>query len=157
MNAYLLKWVFVILHIVTAAAWFGMGLRLAAQARLVLNLAASAAPAVAAYVGRTVRLMGIFVVLTLLFAITAFVLGGAFSAYGWPYHTSLLLILVLTAVQFFLVQPSWTRLEATLGQPDVAKEHYKRLTMGVGVGHLVWLLLLVLMFVYRFRGGMELL
>ena len=34
----LLKWTFVVLHIITAAAWFGLGLRLAGQARRVLEL-----------------------------------------------------------------------------------------------------------------------
>ena len=67
-----LKHVLTLLHIITAAAWFGMGLRLAAQARLVLKLDRPAALALADDTGRTVRFMGFFIVLTLVFAFATF-------------------------------------------------------------------------------------
>lgn len=151
MGAYAIKYLFVILHIVTAAAWFGLGLRLAAQARLVLNLDRSAATAVATDIGRSVRLMGVFSVLTLVFALVAFFIGGGFAAYGPVYHTSILLILILIGVQYGLIGRAWSTLEAGLSSPTAgdAEQHRKRIAMGTGIGHLIWLVLLVLMFANR--------
>lgn len=138
---------FVILHIITAAAWFGLGLRLSAQARAVLNTAGGAARALADDVQRSVRLMGIFIVLTLVFAVGAFIAGGAFAAYGPAYHTSLLLIVVLVAVQFFVIRPGWKRLYRALDDERTgADQARKQVSIGVGIGHLIWLVLLILMF-----------
>lgn len=136
----ILKWIFVVLHIITAAAWFGLALRLAGQARTV---AKGGAQALAEDVGRSVRLMGIFIVLTLVFAVGAFLAGGAFATYGPQYHTSLLLILVLVGLQFFLIRPGWQALVKESGDPESAR---KRVAIGTGIGHLTWLVLLVLMF-----------
>lgn len=136
----LLKNVAVLLHVITAAAWFGLGLRLAAQARTV----ASAEPSVAAALGsdgaRTVSMMGLFSVLTLVFALVAFFAGGGFATYGPEYHTSLLLIVVLVGLQYGLIRPSWDKLVAG----DTSARG--RVAMGTGIGHLLWLVILVLMF-----------
>jgi hypothetical protein len=148
----ILKWILVILHILTAAAWFGLGLRLAGQARTV---ASGNAPALAEDAGRSVQWMNVFIVLTLVFAASAFVVGGLvggsnpFSFYGPQYHTSLLLILVLTGLQFFVIRPGWNGLTGG-GDPESAR---KRVAIGTGVGHLVWLVILVLMFWNRLLGS----
>ena len=85
-------------------------------------------------------MLGMFAVLTLAFGLGAFFVGGGFSVYGMPYHTSLLLILVLVGVQFGLVRPGGNALRAG----DAGGQ--KRVAMGTGVGHLLWLVILVLMF-----------
>ena len=96
-----------------------------------------------------------FIVLTLVFAVSAFVVGGLvggsnpFSFYGPQYHTSLLLILVLTGLQFFVIRPGWNGLTGG-GDPESAR---KRVAIGTGVGHLVWLVILVLMFWNRLLGS----
>ena len=154
----LLKWILVILHILTAAAWFGIGLRLAGQARAVLEQDGDARAALAREGGRSVWLMNLFVVLTLVFSLGAFVAGGHFAVYGPPYHTAVLLIVILTAVQLFVIRGGWTTLEslATEASPDVdaLEGAKKRVVIGTGVGHLIWLVLLVLMFASRLVGAL---
>lgn len=143
---YALKWILVVLHVITAAAWFGLGLRLAGRARAVASAdAGSGSQALAEDGARSVGLMNVFIVLTLLFAVGAFLIGGGFTGYGPQYHTSLLLILVLTGIQFFVIRPGWKGL--TGSDPESAR---KRVAIGTGVGHLTWFVILVLMFWHRF-------
>jgi len=143
-----LQQLFIVLHVITAAAWFGMGLRLAAQARTVVGLERSAALALADDTARTVRFMSIFVVMTLVFSYAAFFLGGGFSGYSGRYHfhAAVLLIVLLVVVQYGLVQPAWTRLQGAVAGGGNAEGLQKRVAMGVGIGHLLWLVLLVIMF-----------
>ena len=137
-----LKWILVILHVITAAAWFGLGLRLAGQARTVVE---ENAPALATDAGRSVWWMNVFVVLTLVFSVAAFLIGGGFAGYGPAYHTSLLLMLVLTGLQFFVIRPGWNGLTSG-GSDDDIESARKRVAIGTGIGHLTWLVVLVLMF-----------
>jgi len=149
MASLFLKYIFVILHIITAAAWFGLGLRLSAKARSVLTLEPAAATALVDDTQRTARFMTIFIGLTVLFSLAAFFLGGGFGFYGPQYHTSLLLILVLGALQVFVIEPAWKGLRGALaGEADAggADSYRKRIAISVGVGHLLWLIMLVLMF-----------
>ncbi len=150
-----LKLVLTLLHIITAAAWFGMGLRLAAQARAVLSLDRPAALALADDTGRTVRFMGFFIVLTLVFAFATFVVGIIGSMqYGGQYHTAMTLIVVLVAIQYFLVQPGWKKLRGAVEAGTDAEAFRKRVAMGVGLGHLLWFVLLVLMFWDKLRAAL---
>ena len=142
-----LKWILVVLHITTAAAWFGLGLRLAGQARTVAGMdASSGAQVLAKDAARSVRLMNVFIVLTLVFALGAFFVGGGFGGYGPQYHTSLLLILVLTGLQFFVIRPGWKALTESGASGERAESGRKRVAIGTGIGHLTWLVILVLMF-----------
>lgn len=141
-----LLFLFVLLHVVTAAAWFGLALRIGGQARAALTAGGAAGETVADEGQRSVRLMNIFVVLTLLFGLGAFFAGGGFGVYGPVYHTSILLIVILAAVQFFVIRPGWQQLRAALGGAGDPESARKRVAIGTGVGHLVWLTLLVLMF-----------
>ena len=43
------------------------------------------------------------------------------------------------------MRPAWARLRATVGAPEADKAR-GRVAMGVGIGHLTWLVLLVLMY-----------
>ena len=154
MTTYLLKYLFVILHIITAAAWFGLGLRLSGRARVVLNMKEAAARALLDDTQRSVYLMNVFIILTLLFSLGAFLLGGGFAAYGPAYHTSLLLIVIMVLVQFLLIRRGWNGLQAALAGPDApeaAESFRKRVAMGTGIGHLLWLIILVLMFWNQLR------
>lgn len=137
----LLKTIFVLLHIITAAAWFGLALSITRRARVVAAGGPGAA-ALAEEGARIVKLLGVFSVLTLVFAFVAFSVGiaaGGSGTYGWPYHTALLLILALIGVQFGIIRPAW----AALGRGEAAAG---RVAMGVGIGHTLWLVILVLMF-----------
>lgn len=149
MTTYLLKYILVILHIITASAWFGLGLRLGARARAVLSMQDAEASALIDDTQRSVYLMNIFIVLTAVFSIGAFLLGGGFAVYGPAYHTSLLLILVMVGIQFLLIRPGWNGIQAALAGPEdtgAADRFRKRIAMGTGIGHLLWLIILVLMF-----------
>ena len=144
-----LKWVLVILHIITAAAWFGIGLQLAGRVRQLLTLDAATAQVVGEDIGRSVRYMNLFLALTFVFALGAFLTGGGFAAYGPPYHTSLLLILIFLLIQFLLIRPAWNTIQSSFAgdvPADKVASSRKRIAMGVGIGHLLWLVLLVLMF-----------
>ena len=128
------------LHILFAAAWFGMALALPALARAVVS---GGAPG-----SKTMNAMNGTAVLFYVFAVANWTLGmglGFEAQYNaWPYHTSLTLGLVLVAVQLFLIRPSWNKLVA--GDAETGR---KRLAMGTGIGHLVWLTIFVLMYVGR--------
>lgn len=159
MGTYILKYVFVILHIITAAAWFGLGLRLSAWARKTASLSGEAATVLAEDGQRTVKLMNIFIGLTLVFSVTSFVLGGAFATYGPAYHSALLLIILLTLDQFLVIRPAWNALASAVASggsssADIAASAKKRVAIGTGVGHLFWLIMLVLMFWDQFAAAL---
>lgn len=136
----LLHTVSLALHVLFAAAWFGLGLALPAFAR-----SAQAGNVVGG--GRVVSLMTVSVLLFYAFAVLNFVLGSGIGfEYGWPYHTSLSLGLVLVGVQLLLIRPGWNKLEA---RGEDAEAGRKRIAMGVGIGHLTWIVIFVLMYVGR--------
>jgi hypothetical protein len=150
----LLFFLLVILHIATAAAWFGMGLTLTGQLRALLGMAPPGTVILAEQTDRTVRLMGLFLLLTLAFALGAFFLGGGFGRYGPAYHTSLLLLVVLLGVHYGLLQPAWGRLQAAVAAGGDGTSARKRLAMAAGIGHLLWVVILVLMFGERLADAL---
>ena len=149
----LLKHITTILHILFAAAWFGLGLRLAGQARKALSLDRAAGLALATDGGRTIFHMNASIVLTTLFAYATLFLGGA-GSYGPSFHISSTLILVLVAVQFFLIRPGWKRLTLAIDGGTDGDAARKRIAMGTGIGHLLWMIILVLMFWPRLQAAL---
>jgi len=146
--------ILVLLHIITAAAWFGLGLRVAGRARTVIELGGDAGAALADDGQASVRQMNIFAVLTFLFSIGAFIAGGHFAAYGPLYHTSVTLIVLLLLDQLFVIRPGWNALQEAIsgGAADAAESARKKVAIGTGVGHLLWLVMLVLMLWNRYLG-----
>ena len=141
-----LKNIFVLLHIVTAAGWFGVALLLGRLARA----AVSSSDAALRETGtRAVGVAGVFAALTLLFGLVAFLIGGGFSAYGPEYHTSLLFMLILVGIHFLAIRPAW-KVASSPGEEATRLAASKRLSMSVGAGHLLWLFVLVLMLSSRF-------
>ena len=128
------------LHILFAAAWFGMALAVPALTRAVVS---GGTPG-----SKTISAMNVTVVLFYVFAFANWMLGmqmGFREQYNaWPYHASITLGLILVAVQLFLIRPSWNKLVG--GDAETGR---KRLAMGTGIGHLVWLTIFVLMYVGR--------
>jgi hypothetical protein len=149
----LLKHVFTILHIITAAAWFGMGLRLATQARTALLLDKTAALGLIDDTQRTIRFMGIFIMLTAVFAFTTLGIGISMVRYGAQYHIASLLIVILVALQFGMIRPAWNRLRDAVAGGGDGEAQRKRVAMSMGIGHLTWFVLLVLMFWDKLRGA----
>lgn len=136
-----IKNIFVLLHIVTAAGWFGVALVLGRIARAAVS---SSDEGLRETGTRAVGLAGMFAALTFLFGLIAFLVGGGFGAYGPEYHTSLLFMLVLVGIQFLAIRPAWG-VVSTPGEDEVRQAAGKRLSMSIGAGHLIWLFVLVLM------------
>lgn len=135
----MIQGIFVILHVITAAGWFGLALLLTSVSR---QSAGSADQALRDVGSKAVGMMTLFAVLTFLFGLIAFLFGGGFGAYGPRYHTSLLLVLILAAVQYFMISRGWTALSTEGGVQEDAR---KKIAMGIGIGHLIWIVVLVLM------------
>ncbi|MFO8232710.1 MAG: hypothetical protein R6U20_08590 [Longimonas sp.] len=155
----MLNTVLVLIHIVTASAWFGLGLRLAGKARAVLSLEGAAAAALAEDTRSTVTWMNGFIVLTLVFAYANFFTSGGFAAYGPQFHAALTLMLVLVGVQFFMIRPGWNTLADLVSNgadatSDAADSARKKVAIGTGIGHLLWVVLLVLMYFDQLIGPM---
>lgn len=148
-----LKTVLIILHLITAAAWFGMGLRLSRQARMISTAERAGALALAEDGRQVIKMMGIFAILTLVFGTLTMVAGGGFGYYRPQYHTSLLLLAGLVALQYLLIQPSWNGLTRSIGDTGFEAGRYQgRIAAAMGIAHLVWLIVLVLMFWWRLTG-----
>ena len=137
-----LQQLLIFLHVVTAAAWFGLSLRLGRQALL----AAAGESAIMEEGAFAIRLMNLMVLLTFVFSMGALFLGGGYPG-QMQYHVASLLILVLVAVQYALIRPAWARLDAEAAKRQAA---CRQVAIFAGIGHLIWLVLLVLMFWNRF-------
>ena len=68
--------------------------------------------------------------------------------YAWPYHMALTVGLLLVATQLLLIRPSWRRLQHAVqsAEKPEAESARRRVAMSAGIGQLLWLILLVLMF-----------
>ena len=146
----LLHTVVLALHVLFAAAWFGMAAAVPALAR------AAAKPG-EAQGGKVIGAMNASVVLFYVFAVLNWTLGmqlGYELQYNtWPYHTSLTLGLILVAVQIVLIRSGWNKLVGGAGTPE-AESGRKRLSAGLGIGNAVWIAIFVLMYVGRgVQGG----
>ena len=139
----------VFLHVVTAAAWFGLSLRLGAQARL----AASGAHAIVEEGRHTVRLLNLFMLMTFVFSMGALLLGGGYPG-QMQYHIASALIVVLVAFQYFLIRPAWGKLGSMVAAGEEAGPAARRIGMFAGLGHTIWLIMLILMFWNRFAAAM---
>lgn len=133
------------LHILFAAAWFGLGLALPSLARSAMSPGTPEG-------GRVIAMMNGSVVLFYAFAVLNWTLGlqlGFEAQYNaWPYHASMTLGLVLVIVQFTLIRSGWNKLADGAGTP-VGEAGRKRIAMGLGIGHAVWVGILILMYVGR--------
>jgi hypothetical protein len=148
----------VVLHVVTAAAWFGAALRLSAESRAVAGADPSVALPLAKSASSAVRQLGVFLLLTLGFALIAVFTNGGFETYSWAYwwqiHVSLGLLLALIAVHFIALVPAWRAFEQAAGSVDAPRRR-RPVAAILGVGHLIWLGILVLMFYPRFTAALS--
>jgi hypothetical protein len=132
---------FLAAHVLFAAGWLGIALALTRAARTVGQ---SDDPVWVAAVGKMVTSATAMAVLFYVFALANFVLGSRVGfEYGWPYHTSLTLGLILVLVQVFVIRPAWNR----VASGEVASA--KRFALGVEIGKGVWLVLFILMYIGR--------
>jgi hypothetical protein len=148
----------VVLHVATAAAWFGVTMRLTGEVRAIASADPSLAGGMAASTASAVRQLGMFLLLTLVFALGAVFTNGGFETYSWAYwwqvHVSLGLMIALIGVHYLVVVPSWRALVQAAGTPE-AMSRRARLSAVFGIGHLVWLTILILMFYPRFTAALS--
>ena len=141
----LLHTVVLALHVLFAAAWFGMAASLPALAR-------SAMRPGEAQGGKVVASMNGSAVLFYAAAVANWVLGrqlGFEIQYNhWAYHTAMSLGLLLVLVQLVLIRTGWNKLVDGAGTP-VGETGRKRLAAGLGIGNLLWLAIFILMYVGR--------
>ncbi len=150
-----LKNILILLHILTASAWFGLSLRLGSQAKF----AVSGYPDVAIDGTRTISLMGIMLFATFVFSTSLLTVGGGYPG-QLQYHIASGLIIILLGIQYLLLRPLWNMLRKALkviSESEEAEELKRRvkfrarLISGVtGICHILWVTILVLMFWNRF-------
>jgi hypothetical protein len=92
--------------------------------------------------------MDFFALLMYAFAFFAIILGPGFGGIGWPHHFALSLGLILILVQVFLIRRNWAALQGAVGGGDAVSAR-KNVAMSLGIGHLIWFTLLILMFLPR--------
>lgn len=128
-------------HVLFAAGWLGVALVLTRAARTVGQ---SPDPAWIDATARMVTSATAMAVLFYVFALANFVLGGRIGfEYGWPYHTSLTLGLILVGVQVAMIRPAWNKVAGG----DIASA--KRFGLGIEIGKAMWVAMFVLMYVGR--------
>ena len=132
--------VLVLGHVVVAAAWFGIGLRLPSLSRAILAAPPDVREALRRHGDKTIREMTGMSVVFYALALAAFFVGGGFSAYGPVYHAALGLGLVLVLLHAFGTRPTWRRFA---DGDDALRGRFGGL---LGLSHGLWLALLVLMF-----------
>ncbi len=142
----------IVLHVACAAAWFGLSLRLPGLSKTIVGADAVVGKALAESGAATVRMMNVFVILLYVFAMLAIVLGPGFANLASTFNMALGLGLLLIPVQLLLIARNWKALTRSV---DVGRsaEARGKVAMSLGIGHLLWLILLALMFAPRLMVG----
>ncbi len=151
----LLKNLLIILHVLTASAWFGLSLRLGSQAKF----AVAGHPAVAIDGTRTISLMGIMIFATFVFSMSLLMVGGGYSG-QIQYHIASGLIILLLGIQYLLLRPLWNLLRKAIestSESEISEQPGRQIVFRArfiavvaGFCHLLWFTILILMFWNRF-------
>ena len=120
-----------ILHVASAAAWFGLSLHLPGLLRAIVSSDASIGEALAKSGAITVRLMDFFALLMYAFAFLTIIGGQGFGGIGWPHHLALSLGLILILVQAFLIRRNWAALQGAVDGGDTGAAR-KKVAMSPG-------------------------
>lgn len=138
--------------------YFGLALP---YARMVRGYADTGTSLMRDNIQRNTRLMTMASILTLVFGLAAFLMRGwatnvsAFALFGMEYHTSMLLIFVLVVIQIVLVQGTWNKLQSQVADGVDPSASVKRISMATGINHLIWVIVLVLMFWPKLSGSIN--
>lgn len=136
-----------ILHIATAAAWFGLMLSVPGKIRRGLALGGEAAKFAVSEAVRTQKLGLMMGGATLIFGIALVLALGGFGAQPKSIHISLGVTLLMLAFSFFVTRGACAGLSAALSSGDAAVQASTRkgLTMACGIEQVLWIGILVLM------------
>lgn len=141
--------VVLVLHIASAAVLFGGAMGLTRSLRQHLSSSNEIFLALARDAVRKNRVTGIFSILTLLTGLMLIFLVGGFANVRFTIHIALTLMLVAIAVGAVVMTPQISRLVALAERDpldrDGASKAIKRLTIGQGIIHFLWLVILALM------------
>jgi uncharacterized membrane protein len=142
----------VILHIIAVALWFGSPLFLSSTLKKGREAGRDGFRLASGLAAKAAKVAGIGALLALVTGVgLIFLTYGGFKGLPKNYHAALGLVLIGNAVRALIIgrtvkalnsaawQPDWT--------PDAATPGIKRVAMGVGINHLIWMSTLVLMYV----------
>jgi hypothetical protein len=146
----LLRTLLLVIHITAAAVSFGAPLGVARLLRLSAHTSLPSFGVAVKDVARRVLLARIGGVASLFSGVVLVFLNGGFGVVTKNYHVALALMWLLLGVQFFVTGPAIRRskrlAEADVLDPAAVLESARRVGLGVGAGHALWTMILVLMF-----------
>ena len=143
----------VVLHILFGTLWFGGPLMIGSTLKKALP-AGQQAFAAATGVANRMSVLGLVGTLGSLATGVALIIVKYGGMKGLPvrFHAALGLVLVASVLSFVMVKRPVGKLAAAAAGADfdtaAATSGAKRLSMGVGINHLLWLICLVLMYAY---------
>jgi hypothetical protein len=140
-----------VVHVSTAALLLGAPLGLVRSARTALGRSSDAFKLATQDAAFKAKLAGMGSMLTLLSGLGLIFLGGGFAIVPKNFHAALALMLVAFGVSLTVMRPNTLRLvDASLKEPidePAARAALRKLGMGSGILHALWLTMLTLMFV----------
>jgi hypothetical protein len=145
--------ILVVFHILFGALWFGGPLMIGSTLKKSLPAGQQAFAAATGVAGR-MSLLGLVGTLGSLLTGVGLIFMKYGGMKGLPvrFHAALGLVLLASVLSFVLVKKPVGRLAAAAAASDfdaaAATSGAKRLSMGVGINHLLWLVCLVLMYAY---------
>jgi hypothetical protein len=138
------------LHVAAAGAWFGVKLTAPGDIRQALALGRPHTLQLVPRIQRGARIAIGSGVVTLLSGLALVLAAGGFGAVPLRIHISLALVLLLFALGALVIDPTWKRIARLIeadGELDEARRLARRFGMLMGIEHLLWATVLVLMLV----------
>ncbi len=144
-----------VLHVSAAAVLLGGGTGLMRHLRRTLEVGGEAFRLATLDAERRNRIMGICSLVTLLTGLGLIFLMGGFKVAPLNFHIALGNMLVATAISAAMLKPAAAKLVELGARPELDRAGVasllKKLQIGQGILHLIWLANLVLMFVRIYR------
>lgn len=145
--------ILVVFHVVFAALWFGAPLMLGSVLKKAKPHGRAAFHAATTVGARMAMLAGVGVIGVVVTGVgLIFLKYGGMKGLPVRFHIALGLGLLATGVGFGLLRPTVSKLAQAASAEsydlEQATASIKRVAMGVGINHLLWLICLVLMFAY---------
>jgi hypothetical protein len=139
-----------VLHVAAAGAWFGVKLTAPGDIRQALALGRPHTTQLVPRIRRGARIAIGSGVATLLSGLALVLAAGGFAAVPLRIHISLALVLLLFVLGGLVIDPTWKRIARLIeSDGDLAEAQHlaRRFGMLMGVEHLLWTAVLVLMLV----------
>lgn len=144
-----------ILHISSAALLLGVPLGIVRNLKANLELGKDAFRVATVDASRRGQLTGISALLTLATGLALIFMSGGFGAVPLNFHMALTAMLVALVVAAVLIRPATTKLAQIAVKETLDRQGAlaltKRLAMGTGILHLLWLIMLTLMLVRIYK------